>query len=93
MTLARPRLVLTFFRNRMFKGNLSQSIDFTIRDYETCAEQLELDERQKVKYFVNFLEDSPAYISSTPSIRRTWTSRLCVLGCAKSTIAAVASCR
>ncbi len=43
----------------MFKGELSQSIDFTIRDYETCAEQLELDERQKVKYFVNVLKDSP----------------------------------
>ncbi len=43
----------------MFKGELSQSIDFTIRDYETCAEQLELDERQKVKYFVNVLKESP----------------------------------
>ncbi len=51
--------VLTHFRNRMFKGDLLQSIDLTIRDYTTCAEQLELDERQKVTYFVNVLEDSP----------------------------------
>ncbi len=53
--------VLTFFRNRMYKVDLSQPIDFTIRDYETCAEQFELDERQNVKYFVNVLEDSPMY--------------------------------
>eukprot|EP00171_Calliarthron_tuberculosum_P000682 IDg682t1 len=39
--------VLTHFRCRMFKGDLSQSIDSTIRDYETCAEQLQLDASQK----------------------------------------------
>ncbi len=50
--------VLTQFRNRMFKGDLSQSIDFTIRSYETCAVQLELDENQKAKYFFNVLEYS-----------------------------------
>ncbi len=56
--------VFTHFRNRMFTGHISQSNDFTVGDYETCAEQLELDERQKLTYFVSVLRTPRAFFYS-----------------------------
>eukprot|EP00171_Calliarthron_tuberculosum_P004860 IDg4860t1 len=69
--------VLTHFRNRMFKGDLSQSIQFCIRDYETCAEQLQLDASQKVSYFVNILQDSPRFFFYSFYVRRMDFKTVC----------------
>lgn len=40
-----------YFSSRVFKGNLSQSISITLRDYEKCAWQFLLSPKYKVDYF------------------------------------------
>eukprot|EP00171_Calliarthron_tuberculosum_P020181 IDg20181t1 len=45
-----------YFRDAGFTGELSQSIDLTIRDYEVCARQYKLSAEQKANYFVNALK-------------------------------------
>ena len=44
------------FSGRKFKGNLSQSVEFLLRDYEACAHQHRLTPAQKAEYFMNVLE-------------------------------------
>ena len=42
-----------YFRDSKFTGDLTQSIEFTIRDYNICAIQLELSAAQKTSFFVS----------------------------------------
>ena len=44
------------FAGRKFKGDLKQSIDLLLRDYEACARQHQLTAAQKAEYFINTLE-------------------------------------
>eukprot|EP00171_Calliarthron_tuberculosum_P022446 IDg22446t1 len=44
------------FSGRKFTGDLSQSIELLLRDYETCARQHRLSESQKSDYLINVLE-------------------------------------
>ena len=47
------------FKDRKFIGDIKQSIDMVLRDYNVCARQLKLSHRQKADYFSNIL-DGPA---------------------------------
>jgi len=42
-----------YFKDRRFTGDMSQSIDVTIRDFAICSEQFELSDANKSSYFVN----------------------------------------
>ena len=44
------------FSGRKFAGDLSQSVELLLRDYETCARQHRLTSGQKADYFSNVLE-------------------------------------
>eukprot|EP00171_Calliarthron_tuberculosum_P009544 IDg9544t1 len=58
--LADPRkanYISSYFSNRLFTGQLSQSIELTIRDYKQCAEMYQLTNEQKDSYFINTLGD------------------------------------
>lgn len=54
----RAAAVTNYFRDRFFKGNITQPIDQTLRDYNTCAAQFGLTEKEKATYFVNILEST-----------------------------------
>lgn len=47
--------VTKYFKDRPFRGNLSQSVEHTIRDFEICARHHMLTEDQKADYFDNVL--------------------------------------
>ena len=44
------------FSGRKFKGNLSQSVDLLLRDYEACAHQHRQTPAQNAEKFMNVLE-------------------------------------
>ena len=47
--------VFNYFKDNMFTGDLSQSIDMTLRDFNVCARQHRLSNRQKADFFINVL--------------------------------------
>ena len=49
--------VETYFKDRRFRGATEQSVNNLIRDFEICAAQQCLDERQMSLFFVNALGD------------------------------------
>ena len=51
--------VQQYFKDRKFTGDLSQSIELVLRDYNVCARQHKLSRAQMADYFVNVL-DGPA---------------------------------
>ena len=51
--------VLQHFKDNRFSGDLSQSIELKLRDYNVCSLQHRLSTTQKSDYFVNLL-DGPA---------------------------------
>ena len=51
--------VLQQFKDNRFSGDLGQSIELTLRDYNVCSRQHRLSTTQKADYFVNLL-DGPA---------------------------------
>ena len=51
--------VQQYFKDRKFTGDLTQSIELVLRDYNVCARQHKLSRTQMADYFVNIL-DGPA---------------------------------
>ena len=49
--------VASHFKDRLFDGYITRSIDHTLRDYENCARQLKLTPTQLAEYFVNILAE------------------------------------
>ena len=47
--------VFQYFKDSKFSGNLSQSNEMTLRDYNVCARQHRLSARQKADFFINVL--------------------------------------
>ena len=47
--------VLQYFKDNKFTGDLSQSIEMTLRDYKVCARQHRLNLKQKADFFINVL--------------------------------------
>ena len=47
--------VFQYFKDNKFTGDLSQSIEMTLRDYNVCARQHRLSIRQKADFFINVL--------------------------------------
>ena len=51
--------VFIYFEDNTFTGDLSQSIDMTPRNYNVCARQHRLSDRQKAEFFINTLAGPP----------------------------------
>ena len=49
--------VFQYFKDSKFTGDMNQSIELTIRDYNVCARQHKLSQKQKADFFVNVLAD------------------------------------
>ena len=49
--------VASHFKDRMFEGDIKQSIDHLLRDYENCGRQLKLNATQMADYFVKVLKE------------------------------------
>ena len=49
--------VFQYFKDSKFTGDIKQSIELTIRDYNVCARQHKLTPKQKADFFVNVLAD------------------------------------
>ena len=47
--------VFQYFKDNKFSGELSQSIEMTLRDYNVCTRQHRLSARQKADFFINVL--------------------------------------
>lgn len=52
----RANVVVNYFRDRYFNGDITQSINRTYRDFEICAAQFKLTELEKATYIENILE-------------------------------------
>ena len=48
--------VQSFFKEEKFTGDISESIEHTVRSFEACASQLKLSSMQEATFFVNALE-------------------------------------
>ena len=49
--------VFQYFKDNKFTGDISQSIELSIRDYNVCARQHNLTTKQKADFFINVLAD------------------------------------
>ena len=53
----KAQAVVSYFRDRSFRGSPEQSLNNLIRDYEICASQQSLDPTQMSLFFINTLTD------------------------------------
>ena len=47
--------IFQYFKDNNFTGDLSQSIEMTLRDYNVCSRQHRLSTKQKADFFINVL--------------------------------------
>lgn len=52
-----------YFRNRMFEGNVLQSLDLTLRDCNMCVTRHRLTPIQKANLYINELDEKATTFS------------------------------
>ena len=57
LSLKKSTAVTSYFNNRRFNGDLSQSIEITLRDFDQCSLQYRLTSQQRADFFINTLAD------------------------------------